>query len=627
MSRWLLAVLLAGAGLAPAAERTARYHFGDDPRWSDASFDDSSWTPTKDGEWLAPPFEGSGVLWVRFRVPAPADYQGPLAIRLPLESSIGIPAMLWVNGFHAGGEGRFPPHPWQRVRSGNTVFDLPADSAIPGRTAVVALRIWYPPFARVNPGPVGYPVEIGSRELLRLRAASRIARDHLSLSLSTVENIVYLLLGAALLGVWRLGRGSRDLLWFAIYLLASGVNGMWQVVPAFFRPDMSFSSWSVVKYLAIWCMLASQLEFLWSVFGLSRRWFLHLLEGALGVVCVLLTWLNAATEPADWLPIASRNWNFVFTGVNVVVILISAWQLRAARVATRGVAAAMIVWSATLVLAEGVWGRLIPGAFQWGEISVSTEDSAEFLFVAAVGFLLLRRLWTTWHRARELDAEFEAARQMQQSLVPPASGAYGFTVASVYLPAKEVGGDFFWTVPVANGSLLLVAGDVSGKGLKAAMTVATLAGALRDWPFRQPAKVLAHLNSVLTGHGGTGFTTCCAALFNADGSATIANAGHVPPYCNGEEMEIESGLPLGLIPDAAYAEAVMTLRPGDGLTFVSDGVVEARNASQEIYGFDRMRALSTQPAARIAETACAFGQEDDISVITIERSAVVARAA
>jgi len=175
--------------------------------------------------------------------------------------------------------------------------------------------------------------------------------------------------------------------------------------------------------------------------------------------------------------------------------------------------------------------------------------------------------------------------------------------------------------------LLLVAGDVSGKGLKAAMTVATLAGALRNEPSRKPAQVLSRLNSVLLGHGGGGFTTCCAALFKADGSVTIANAGHMPPWRNGEEIQVEPGLPLGLIAGPEYAGAVAALRPGDALTFVSDGVVEARNASREIYGFERMRALSTQPAARIAETARAFGQEDDISVITIERSAAAALAA
>ncbi|MEI9968993.1 MAG: PP2C family protein-serine/threonine phosphatase [Terracidiphilus sp.] len=85
----------------------------------------------------------------------------------------------------------------------------------------------------------------------------------------------------------------------------------------------------------------------------------------------------------------------------------------------------------------------------------------------------------------------------------------------------------------ADGSLLIVVGDVSGKGLKAAMTVSTIVGALRDFPERRAAKVLAHLNRVLCGQI-TGFATCCVALVEQNGATTVSNAGHVPPYCNGQ---------------------------------------------------------------------------------------------
>jgi serine phosphatase RsbU (regulator of sigma subunit) len=84
-------------------------------------------------------------------------------------------------------------------------------------------------------------------------------------------------------------------------------------------------------------------------------------------------------------------------------------------------------------------------------------------------------------------------------------------------------------------------------------------------------------------------------------------------------MEVEAGLPLGLTPEPEYAEVEFTVLPGDGITFVSDGVVEARSATGELYGFERTSAVSTQSASEIAETAKAFGQEDDITVITIRR--------
>ena len=250
------------------------------------------------------------------------------------------------------------------------------------------------------------------------------------------------------------------------------------------------------------------------------------------------------------------------------------------------------------------------------------------LLAFAVCAMLLRRFWKTWRERQELDSEFQAASEMQQLLVPAASGSAGFHVASAYLPAKHVGGDFFWTIPSADGSLLLVTGDVSGKGLRAAMTVATLAGALRNEPSREPARVLERLNRVLLDEKTRGFTTCCAALFHPDGLLNIANAGHIAPWLNGCELPVGPGLPLGITPEAEYAARTFSLQPSDRLTFVSDGVVEARNPAGELYGFERTRELAAQTTApQIAETAREFGQEDDITVITIERIAEVAHAA
>ena len=100
---------------------------------------------------------------------------------------------------------------------------------------------------------------------------------------------------------------------------------------------------------------------------------------------------------------------------------------------------------------------------------------------------------------------------------------------------------------------------------------------------------------------------------------TLANAGNPAPYCNGEEMTVEPGLPLGLLAEGDYAETQCTIASGDRLTFVSDGVVEATNAQGELYGFERTRAVSTRPAKAIADAAKAFGQEDDITVVTVSR--------
>ena len=188
------------------------------------------------------------------------------------------------------------------------------------------------------------------------------------------------------------------------------------------------------------------------------------------------------------------------------------------------------------------------------------------------------------------------------------------------MPASEVGGDFFQVLPADDGSLLIVVGDVSGKGLKAAMTVSAIVGALRNEKERQPGKVLRNLNRVLLGEV-SGFATCAAVLISADGGMTLANAGHPSPYCNGKEVATPNGLPLGIVADCSYEETHYMLAPGDRLTFLSDGVVEAANEDRELYGFERAAALTTRPAAEIADAAQRWGQEDDITVVSVTRTA------
>jgi serine phosphatase RsbU (regulator of sigma subunit) len=104
-----------------------------------------------------------------------------------------------------------------------------------------------------------------------------------------------------------------------------------------------------------------------------------------------------------------------------------------------------------------------------------------------------------------------------------------------------------------------------------------------------------------------------------DGTVTAANAGHLAPYLDGQELNIDGGLPLGLNGQAVYAESTFELPEGAQLTLVTDGVVEARAKDGELFGFDRSCGLSSQSAQRIAEAAEAFGQEDDITVLTVVR--------
>ena len=216
--------------------------------------------------------------------------------------------------------------------------------------------------------------------------------------------------------------------------------------------------------------------------------------------------------------------------------------------------------------------------------------------------------------------ELAAARTVQELLIPQEKPSTpGFEVDSVYSPANEVGGDFFHIKTVGFEGLLVVIGDVAGKGLKAAMNVSLLMGALRSTQERGPAKILESLNGVLT--GTESFTTCQAIWFGVNGEMVIANAGHLPPWLNSQEISLPGGLPLGVIADVSYEEARFYIHPGDRVLLLSDGVVEARRPSGELFGFDRLHHFSQQSAFYLAEAAKSFGQQDDITVLTVRRLA------
>jgi serine phosphatase RsbU (regulator of sigma subunit) len=251
---------------------------------------------------------------------------------------------------------------------------------------------------------------------------------------------------------------------------------------------------------------------------------------------------------------------------------------------------------------------------------VGWDESSLLLSYFAIGTVLVLRFTRSAQEEQRLSTEMESAHQVQAQLVPlqlPTMPHFRFEAA--YLAASEVGGDFYQIFPQSDGGVLVAIGDVSGKGLKAAMLGSQVVGALRSLAQQdlRPAQILARLNAQLSASTDGGFVTCCAAHIRADGMLTVANAGHLAPYRNGVELETNSGFPLGMIPGVAYSESSVALEPGDRLTFLSDGIVEARNASGELFGFERAAALSTQSADRIAHAAKQFGQEDDITVLAL----------
>ena len=264
-----------------------------------------------------------------------------------------------------------------------------------------------------------------------------------------------------------------------------------------------------------------------------------------------------------------------------------------------------------------------------GGVGFTAREIGSLLFILGVLSVVFYRFIRVSKDEEIAAAELEAARTVQELLIPAtAPVTSGFTVESVYIPARQVGGDFFLVLPALDSatdlSLLAIMGDVSGKGLQAAMVVSTIIGGLRMQLSRQPGEVLAHLNRMLTGHV-SGFATCCAVLIEADGQMRVANAGNPSPYLNGEEIATLPGLPLGMVAELLYEETTSLLEPGKQLTFVSDGVIEATSASgKELFGFERTLEISGRSATAIAEAATLFGtgapQADDITVLTVTRA-------
>jgi len=238
--------------------------------------------------------------------------------------------------------------------------------------------------------------------------------------------------------------------------------------------------------------------------------------------------------------------------------------------------------------------------------------------VVGLTLLLFHRLRDTNRQRAALEGELQAAREIQRLLVPARLDvANGLQIEAIYRPAREVGGDFYRCRVLSGGAQRILLGDVSGKGAAAAITASLLLGAAEGHDADSPAILLTHLNHALLAGNVGGFATCLCADILPCGSAIMANAGHLAPYRNGIETQLPGSLPLGLAPETIYSETSFALNPDDRLTFVSDGVVEAQSATGDLFGFDRTRAISTQFAEQIAAAAQAFGQQDDITVLTL----------
>jgi len=247
--------------------------------------------------------------------------------------------------------------------------------------------------------------------------------------------------------------------------------------------------------------------------------------------------------------------------------------------------------------------------------------------------------------ARErIEQELRVAQLIQQQFLPKrVPDLPSWHIAAFYRPARTVGGDFYDFIDLPDGRVFIVVGDVTDKGVPAALVMASTHSILRASASRliSPGEVLRRANDVLFDDiPAHMFVTCLAIVLDpATGELTYANAGHDLPYVRtaaGVKELRATGMPLGLMAGMSYEEKTAVLEPGESMLLHSDGIAEAHAADREMFGFPRLKKLveanvggETLIDAVLAELARFVGpgadQEDDITMVTLERSAGAAR--
>jgi serine phosphatase RsbU (regulator of sigma subunit) len=241
-----------------------------------------------------------------------------------------------------------------------------------------------------------------------------------------------------------------------------------------------------------------------------------------------------------------------------------------------------------------------------------------------------------------IEQELRVASLIQQTLLPKTLPELpGYDVAAYYQPAREVGGDFYDFLDLEDGRFGLVVGDVTDKGVPAALVMATTRTMLRAAAQRllSPGEVLQRVNDVLVQDIPPNmFVTCLYAILDTEsGRLVYANAGHDLPYrrragrSDGAEELRARGMPLGLMPGMGYEEKEIVLEKGESVLFYSDGLVEAHDPRREMFGFPRLQGLvgaqrsggSSLISFLLSElrrfTGEGWEQEDDITLVTLDR--------
>ena len=612
-----------------------QFHTGDNLVWAEPGLDDSGWEQLRgDKTWGAQGHPAYvGFAWYRKRIEVTAP-RGPIALLIP---PVDDAFEVYWNGKKIGSDGQLPPHAHWSATPHGVVFPLP------GTSGVLAVRVWKATLSSADSTTLGgfeAAPQIGDADYLKLLSRTK-RTDFQRRSLpALISSSLMMVTGLLSLLVFLRERKKWLYLWLAIYLVAIGVQGIDGILRTssdFFSYQFLVQGFSCAADLSLWAVLLS-------LFGLDRekvwrRWTLGLALAYFAAQVVDMAAIFFWAQAGRGLVLTDAITTAVYSITPLYIVAILIGGLRRKRQLDLWPLAFIVFIAGMWVFLRNMagqakqltdWGGLLGlmslVGFSLGDYHFDMRAILESLVLVALVFTVAREQYLERRRQARMEMEVRSAREVQRVLVPEAVPVVpGFAIDSVYKPAAELGGDFFQVVTLADASTLIVIGDVSGKGLKAAMTVSLIVGTLRTMAdyTQEPAEILRGMNRRLGGRVQDGFVTCVVLRLKPNGDATIANAGHLAPFRDGEELPLRGSLPLGVSPESAYEDLVFRLHEGETLVLYTDGIVEARSASGELYGFERAQELvrDKKSAEQIVAAACAFGQEDDITVLSIRRLA------
>ena len=618
-----------------------KFRSGDDPLWADPALDDSSWPAVNLSQSLVEQgFDTySGYGWYRVKLdPGQVADIGKMASGQQLALLVaGDPLAqidVYVNGLEAGHTRGMTDAPAEYL---SVPVVAPLNPATAGPT-VIAIRTWVGPTLTVSSGLLKR-VDLGSASEMTQRQSMAVGRQWNENVIAGLV-VTFLFVCVAVLGgfLYLAQRHHHEYMWLSLLCLAVAATGTAEA--AYGLGQLSLGAFRVLAVFSGHLFMAVTLEFILHFTATKSRRFVRGVQ--IAVVALPFLYFVHLPQLYQVLSIAAE---VLFCGL-VTVLLYYAWRggRKEAGVMVVPFFLAATADSADTVLSYAAFRHWLPEGFAWhrfhlGPVVFGTGTIAYTVFLLSLIAVILYRFIHISQDEQKSAAEISAAKSVQALLIPTQLPSNkNFMLESAYLPVNGVGGDFFQVLPLKDDSLLIVVGDVSGKGLQAAMNSSTLVGALRNELSHDPATVLKHLNHVLIGavaSPGTAvkeldcapcYATCLCARVYPDGTTAIANAGHLSPYRDGRELAVMPSLPLGVIAEAEYEATSFQLNRGDRLVFLSDGVVEAQNDQGELFGFERTQQVSNESARYIAQTAKHFGQTDDITVLSLYLASRTAQA-